>query len=389
MTAASGTSTSDVDVVIVGAGFSGLYLLHKLRNQMGMTARVIEAGDGVGGTWYWNRYPGARSDSDSYVYGFTFDEKLWREWEWSERYPPQPEILAYLEHVADRFDLRRDITLGTRVTAAIVNEAEGTWSVTTDSGESLTASFVVAAVGSLSSTNIPSFPGIDTFAGESFHTGRWPHEGVDFTGRRVGVIGTGASAVQAVPLIAEQAADLTVFQRTANYVLPARNGPVPDEVRQARLGDYEGIRRRIQNSYFGFELVPLEKGAGESTDDEVQDALMERWEAGGFGIWLGAYVDVFFSDEANAKIRRFLEDRIREKVDDPATAELLIPRSHPFGVKRVPLDSGTSRRSTSRTCTWWTCTTTRSPRSRRKVCGCRTARSTRSTRSCSPRGSTP
>ena len=332
--------TVDVDAVIIGAGFSGLYMLHRLRNTMGLTARVFEAGGGVGGTWYWNRYPGARSDSDSYVYGFTFDEDLWREWEWSERYPEQHEIRAYLEHVAQRFDLYRDITFDTRITGASFDEARNTWAVTTDAGETVSARYLVTAVGALSSSNTPPFKNIDSFQGETYHTGLWPHEEVDFTGKRVGVIGTGASAVQAIPLIAKEASDLTVFQRTANYVIPANNGPVSQDVKKARLDDYAGIRERIQRSYFGFELNLLEKGALESTDEEIHQELMPRWEEGGFGIWLGSYVDMFFNDEANAKVRKFLHDRIREKVDDPETAELLIPKGYPFGVKRNPLDSG-------------------------------------------------
>jgi cyclohexanone monooxygenase len=340
MTAKGHSRTGDVDAVIIGAGFSGLYMLHKLRNEMGLTARVFEAGDGVGGTWYWNRYPGARSDSDSYVYGFTFDEELWREWQWSERYPEQHEIRAYLEHVADRYDLNRDIAFHTRVESATFDEATNSWTVVTDTGETVTASYVITAVGALSVSHTPPFRGIDSFRGESYHTGEWPHERVDFTGKRVGVIGTGASAVQAVPLIAREAADLTVFQRTANYILPARNGPVPEDVKNARLQDWAGIRERIQNSAFGFEMTLLEKGALESTDDEIHDVLMARWDNGGFGIWVGSYVDIFYTDEANAKVREFLHERIREKVQDPETARLLTPTAHPFGVKRVPLDSG-------------------------------------------------
>jgi cyclohexanone monooxygenase len=331
---------TDLDAIVIGAGFSGLYMLHRLRNQMGLQARVFEAGSGVGGTWYWNRYPGARSDSDSYIYGFTFDQDLWQEWEWSERYPEQHEIQAYLEHVAERFDLYRDIRFDTRITDATFDEGSDTWTVTTDAGEQVTGRYVICAVGSLSAQNTPDFPGIDSFTGESYHTGLWPHEKVDFTGQRVAVIGTGASAVQAVPYIAQEAGDLTVFQRTANYVLPANNGPVPEEVRQARTADWAGIRERIQNSYFGFELQLLEKGALESTDEEVYDVLKPRWDAGGFHIWLGSYVDMFFDDDANAKVREFMRARIREKVDDPETAELLIPTEYPFGTKRVPLDSG-------------------------------------------------
>ncbi len=336
----SSSTDTDVDAVVIGAGFSGLYMLHRLRDTMGLRARVFETGGGVGGTWYWNRYPGARSDSDSYIYGFTFDEQLWQEWEWSERYPEQHEIRAYLEHVAERYHLDRDITFDTTVRGATFDEDSDTWTVTTDTGETVTARYLITGVGALSASNTPKFPGLDSFRGPTYHTGQWPHEKVDFTGQRVGVIGTGASAVQAIPLIAREADDLTVFQRTANYVIPANNGPVPDEVRQARKADYTGIRERIQNSTFGFELTTLEKGAAESTQEEVDAVLQPRWDEGGFGIWLGSYVDMFFVDDANAKVRHFLHDKIREKIDDPQTAERLIPKGYPFGCKRNPLDSG-------------------------------------------------
>lgn len=337
----AGSSTStDFDAIVIGAGFSGLYMLHRLRNVMGLSARVFEAGGGVGGTWYWNRYPGARCDSDSYLYCYSFDKDLLQEWSWTERYPEQPEIRSYLEHVAERFDLERDITFDTKVTAAIFDDATNAWTVTTDTGESVTARYVIAGVGSLSSSNTPSFPGMDSFGGESYHTGRWPHEPVDFTGKRVGIIGTGASAVQAIPVIAADASELTVFQRTANYIVPARNGPLDQELYERRKADYEGIWERVRASYFGFELTLLEKGVLESTDEEIHQELMARWEEGGFGIWLGSYVDMFFNDDANAKVRAFLHDRIRETVDDPETAELLVPKGYPFGCKRNPLDSG-------------------------------------------------
>jgi cation diffusion facilitator CzcD-associated flavoprotein CzcO len=330
----------EFDAVVIGAGFSGLYMLHKLRDDLGLTVRVYEAGGDVGGTWYWNRYPGARCDSDSYIYCYSFDKQLWLDWEWSERYPEAPEIRSYLQHVADRFDLPKDIQFSTRVTAAAFDEETGRWRITTDAGETVTARYLISAVGSLSAVNTPKFPGIDSFAGDSYHTGHWPHEGVDFTGKRVGMIGTGASAVQSIPLIARQAADLTVFQRTANYVVPANNGPVPEHVRQARKADYEGIRERLRNSNFGFELYFEEKGALETTHEERYRVLQERWDEGGFGIWLGSYVDIFFVEEANRYVREFLHDRIREKVHDPETAELLVPRGYPFGCKRNPLDSG-------------------------------------------------
>lgn len=333
-------TTDTVDAVIVGAGFSGLYMLRKLRDELGLRARVLETGDGVGGTWYWNRYPGARSDSDSYIYGFTFDQELWESWEWSERYPESHEIRSYLEHVAQRFDLTRDITFSTRVESATFDEDRERWDVVTDTGETITATYVVSAVGALSASNTPSFPGLESFAGPTFHTGHWPHEGVDFTGRRVGIIGSGASAVQAVPLIAAQARELTVFQRTANYIVPANNGPIDPEVRAARREDWAGIRERIQQSNFGFELYLQEQGAADVSDAEREALLEEYWNRGGFHIWLGSYADIFFTAGANDLVRDFLDRKIREKVDDPETADLLVPRGHPFGVKRNPLDSG-------------------------------------------------
>ena len=332
--------STDLDAVIIGAGFSGLYMLHRLRDEMGLSARVYETGGGVGGTWYWNRYPGARSDSDSYIYCYSFDRDLLQEWEWSERYPEQHEIRAYLEHVTDRYDLAKDIRFETRVTAATFDDDAAAWTVETNTGERVTARFVITAVGALSAANTPSFEGVGSFRGASYHTGRWPHEGVDFSGLRVGVIGTGASAVQAIPLIAREASDLTVFQRTANYIVPANNGPVPPETIAARKADYDNIWQRVRDSNFGFELYFLEKGALDVSDEELERELMARWEEGGFGIWLGAFADIFFVDEANAKVRGFLHDRIREKVSDPETAELLIPKGYPFGVKRNPLDSG-------------------------------------------------
>lgn len=336
----NGTSSVDFDAVIVGAGFSGLYMLKSLRDMLGLSARVYETGTGVGGTWYWNRYPGAKSDSDSYIYCFSFDKELLQEWTWSERYPGHDEIRAYLEHVAERHDLNRDIQFETKVVSATFDEDANVWTVETDAGDSVTARYFISAVGALSSSNTPDFEGIESFTGETYHTGHWPHEGVDFAGKRVGVIGTGASAVQAIPIIAGEADELTVFQRTANFILPARNAPVSDEVAEARKADYEGIWERLRESNFGFELYLEEKGALDCSEVELERELMKRWEDGGFGIWLGSYVDIFFTDEANAKVRGFLHDRIRETVDDPETAELLIPEDYPFGVKRVPLDTG-------------------------------------------------
>jgi cation diffusion facilitator CzcD-associated flavoprotein CzcO len=336
---ASSDSASEFDAIIVGAGFSGLYMLHSLRDRLGLSVRAYDAANGVGGTWYWNRYPGARCDSDSYVYCYTFDKQLLQEWEWSERYPEQPEILRYLNHVADRFDLKRDIQFGTRVTGATFNESTNRWEIRTDRGDVVSASFLVTAVGSLSAVNVPKVDGLESFAGSCYHTGQWPHGGVDVTGKRVGVVGTGATAVQAIPEIAQQAKHLTVFQRTPNYCVPARNGKVDPAVVNARKADYDAIVERIRNSFFGFELEFIPKSALEATPEEREREFEARWDAGGFGFWLSNYQDMFFVKEANDLCADYLKRKIRATVEDSAVAEKLIPKTYPYGTKRQPLDS--------------------------------------------------
>jgi cyclohexanone monooxygenase len=246
------------DAVVIGAGFAGLYMLHRLRDRMGLSVRVYEAGDGVGGTWYWNRYPGARCDSDSYIYCYTFDKQLLQEWEWSERYPEQPEILRYLNHVADRFELKRDIQFATRVTEASFNEQANRWEIRTDRDNTVSTRFLIAGVGLLSDANLPNFKGLETFEGKWYHTSRWPQGGADFTAKRVAVVGTGATAVQAIPEIAQQAKHLTVFQRTPAYCVPARNGKVDPEGVKARKANYDRIVENIKNSFFGFEFDFIE-----------------------------------------------------------------------------------------------------------------------------------
>ena len=330
---------SNCDAVVVGAGFSGMYMLHSLRDKLGLSVRGFEAGGGVGGTWYFNRYPGARCDSDSYIYCYTFDKKMLQDWEWSERYPEQPEILRYLDHVADRLDLRKDIQFSTRVTEASFDETKKLWEIHTDKGEIVRAKYFIAAVGALSSPNRPKFKGIDTFKGKTYHTAEWPHRGVDFTAKRVGVIGTGATAVQAIPVIAQQAKHLVVFQRTPNYCVPARNGKVDPEVVQARKADYERIVETIRNSYFGFEYNFIMKSALEASPEERERVFGEMWDNGGFAYWLANYQDMFFSAEANEVCAEFLRKKIRETVKDPAMADKLIPKSYPYGTKRQPLDS--------------------------------------------------
>jgi cyclohexanone monooxygenase len=336
---ASVEPATDFDAVIIGAGFSGLYMLHSLRNEMGLSARLYEAGDGVGGTWYWNRYPGAQSDSPSHIYCYSFSEELLQEWEWTEIYPDQHEILSYLEHVADRFDLNRDIQFGTRVTEAAFDEETNRWEVRTDAGDVVSARFVISAVGALSAANLPDFPGRDTFAGERYHTGQWPHEGVDFTGKTVGVIGTGATGIQIIPQIAEQADHLTVFQRTPNYAIPARNGPLDSEDLRQIKESYDEIWHEIRYAFAGFQLHMIDHGALDVPPEERERTYQERWDRGGFGLWLANYNDIFFTREANDTISEWLREKIQERVDDPVTAEKLTPRDHAFGTKRVPLET--------------------------------------------------
>ncbi|MGQ4809571.1 Phenylacetone monooxygenase [Candidatus Entotheonellaceae bacterium PAL068K] len=331
--------TQDFEAVVIGAGFSGMYMLKSLRDKLGLTVRVYEAGDTVGGTWYWNRYPGARCDSDSYIYCFTFDKQLLREWEWTERYPEQSEILRYLEHVAKRHDLKRNMQFSTRVTRAEFDAKNNLWTVHTDHGEEVTARYLIAAVGSLSHTNMPDFKGLETFQGKWYHTSRFPHTGVDFTAKRVGMVGTGATAVQAIPEIAQQAKLLTVFQRTANFCVPARNGKVDPEVTRARKADYDGIVKRIRESFFGQEHYFIPKSALAATPEEREREFNRMWDAGGFAFWLANYQDMFFSKEANDLCADYIKRKIRTTVKDPVVAEKLIPKGHAYGTKRQPLDT--------------------------------------------------
>ncbi|MDO9711026.1 flavin-containing monooxygenase [Paracraurococcus lichenis] len=329
----------DFDAVVIGAGFSGIGALKSLRDRLGLKVRVYEAGETVGGTWYWNRYPGARCDSDSYVYCFTWDKQLLQEWEWSERYPEQPEILRYLEHVAKRHDLKRDMRFNTRVTGAEFDEARDLWTVHTDQGEAVTTRFLITAVGTLSTRNIPKVPGLDRFQGKWYHTSNFPKGGVDFTGKRVAVIGTGATAVQAIPMIAQQARHLTVFQRTANYCVPARNGKVDPDLVAKRKADYDGIVQRIRESPFGQEHWPMQKSVFDVPAEEREKIFDAMWDRGGFAFWLANFQDMLSNAEANEICADYLRRRIRRTVKDPAVAERLIPRSHYYGTKRQPLDT--------------------------------------------------
>lgn len=325
-----------VDVVVVGAGFAGLYALHRFRQQ-GLSVRVFEAADGVGGVWYWNRYPGARCDVESVDYSYSFDKDLEQEWNWTEKYATQPEILAYLNHVADRFDLRRDISFGTRVTDMVLDENALRWEVRTDRGDVVSARFCILAVGPLSNANIPAIDGLESFAGEVYHTAHWPHEGVDFTGKRVGVIGTGSSGIQAIPCIARQAEQLIVFQRTPNYSVPAGNIPLDDETRAAQKAGYAERRRLSMLSGGGSPHQPHPKSALEVSADELQQTYERRWELGGV-LFSKTFPDQLVTIEANDTARLFWEQKVRAVIDDPAVADVLIPKDHPIGAKRICTD---------------------------------------------------
>ena len=326
-------------MLIVGAGFAGLYMLHKAR-RMGLDALVIEAAPSVGGTWYHNRYPGARVDIQSMEYSFSFDEALQQQWQWSERYAPQPELLRYANHVADRFGLRDGIRLSTRMAGAQFDETARRWTVQAEGGQRWSARFLVMASGPLSTPNRPDFAGLEDFAGPVFHTADWPHEPVDFTGQRVGIIGTGSSAVQAIPLIAQQARELTVFQRTAAYAAPAHNGPLDREFEARIKADYAGFRARNRRMHGGFGslLPPNPVSALAASAEEREAAFEQRWKVGGFAI-LGAFNDLLLNEQSNALAAQFVRDKIRSIVKDPVTAQLLSP-THTIGCKRLCVDSG-------------------------------------------------
>lgn len=331
---------SHVDVVVVGAGFAGLYALHKFREQ-GLSVRVFEAAPDVGGTWYFNRYPGARCDVESVDYCYSFSDELQQEWTWTEKYATQPEILAYINWVADKLDLRSGITFNTRVTAAVFDENALRWRVAAegpDGAENVTARFVVMATGPLSAALTPDFDGLDTFGGEVYHTAHWPHEGVDFTGRRVAVIGTGSSAIQSIPVIAEQADQLYVFQRTPNYSVPAGNRPLSAAEVAEIKANYAERRRLSWRSGGGSPHVAHPKLTMEATPEERREAFEKRWDLGGV-LFSKTFSDQMINPEANEEARKFYEEKVRAVIDDPDVAELLIPTDHPIGTKRICTDS--------------------------------------------------
>jgi cation diffusion facilitator CzcD-associated flavoprotein CzcO len=331
-----GGMSRDVDAVVIGAGFAGLYALHRLRSD-GLTVRLFEAADGVGGVWYWNRYPGARCDVESVDYSYSFDDQLQQEWDWSEKYATQPEILSYLNHVADRYNLRADITFGTRVTDAVLDEDTLRWEIRTDTSEVVSARFVVIAVGPLSNANIPPIDGMESFGGEVYHTAHWPHGGVDFSDQRVGVIGTGSSGIQVIPCIAGQARELYVFQRSPNYSIPAGNTPLTDDVRRAQKAGYPERRRLSMASGGGSPHQPHSQSALEVSEQERAAAYEKRWQLGGV-LFSKTFPDQLLDVSANDTARDFWEQKIRAVVHDPRVADWLVPTDHPIGTKRICTD---------------------------------------------------
>jgi len=328
-------TAADVEVLVVGGGITGIYQLYSAR-EAGFTAQLLEAGHGVGGTWYWNRYPGARFDSESYTYAYLFSPELFDEWEWQEHFAEQPEIERYLNHVVDRFDLRRHMRFDARVTSAVYDESAGLWTVTDSTGIEVRARYFIAATGVLSVPYFPDVPGREDFKGESHHTGLWPSETVDFTGKRVAVVGTGSSGVQIVPIIAEKAASLTVFQRSPNWCTPLNNAPItPDEQAQLRA-DFETIRETLNTSPSGFLHVPHDRAAFDDSEEERAAFFEKMWQSRGFSKLTSNYSDVMFDGAANAAWCDFMADKIRGIVKDPDTAEKLIPHDHRFGEKRPP-----------------------------------------------------
>jgi cation diffusion facilitator CzcD-associated flavoprotein CzcO len=328
----------DFDAIIVGAGISGLYQLHLLR-KLGLKVRVFEAGTGVGGTWYWNRYPGARFDSESYSYGYSFSRELLDEWDWTEHFSPQPETLKYLNFVADKFDLRRDIRFRSRVKAAHWREAERDWSVMLEDGSRHTARFLITAIGLLSAPTMPRIPGVESFKGRSCHTARWPHEGVDFTGKRVAVIGTGATGVQTIQEVAKTAGHLTVYQRTPNWCAPLHNDKISKDEMQKIRESYPDIFKRCLETFACFLHTPDPRATHEVTDEEREAHFEKLYADRGFGIWQGNFRDILMDRKANALISDFVARKIRQRVKDQKTAEKLIPKNHGFGTRRVPLET--------------------------------------------------
>jgi len=326
------------DAIIIGAGISGMFQLHRFR-ELGMSVRVFEAGTNIGGTWYWNRYPGARFDSESYSYHYSFSQELLDEWDWSEHFAAQPEILRYLNFVADKFDLRKDMQFETRIKSAAYDKAANEWAIRTEPGETARAKILISATGPLSAPQMPKIDGIDDFRGDSYHTSQWPHEPVDFSGKRVGIIGTGATGVQVIQTIASEVERLTVFQRDPNYCAPLLNSTIDKQ-------EMQEIRKRSRDYFdrcdetFGSFLHGSDPRSSLEVSDEERLAFFEElYATPGFAIWLGNFADTFTDQKANDLITEFMAKKIRDRVDDPVTAEKLIPKDHGFGLRRVPMET--------------------------------------------------
>lgn len=333
---AAADGTQQFDAIVVGAGFSGLRMLHELR-ELGKSAILFEAAPDVGGTWYWNRYPGARTDSESWYYCYSFSKELQDDWSWTERFPSQPEVLRYLRHVAERFDLRRDIQFNTRVQSAVFTEGDDTWTVSTDAGKVYRSRFFISASGGLSEPYLPDFPGVESFRGRSLMPSRWPDEEIDFAGKRVAIVGTGATAVQLTPQLAQVASQLTVFQRTPNFVLPARNHTLSSLQMEGIRSQYDEIWRQVRKQPFGFALDVLDRPMDSVSPEDVRTILEAGWETGGFRYLFETFSDTFTSEEVNETVAEFARQKIRAIVKDPKTAEALCPTGYPIGGKRPPL----------------------------------------------------
>jgi len=335
----AGTSNNYFDAVIIGGGMSGMYSIHKLR-QLGLTMRAYETASDVGGTWYWNRYPGARFDSESYTYGYSFSKELLEEWSWSEHFAGQPETLRYLNFVADKFDFRKDMQFNTRVVGATFDEERTLWDVELDDGSHVSSKYLITCVGILSTPFTPEFPGAEKFKDRSWHTGLWPHDEVDLSGKNVAVIGTGSTAVQVITELAKVVKRLSVFQRTPNYVAPLRNSPIDVETQKAIKANYPKILQRCKETFGAFLYDFDERSAAAITQEERIAFLEEKWSQPGFGIWLGNFHDMISNRESNNLISEFVREKIRAQIDDPEMARKLVPTTHGFGIKRIPLDSG-------------------------------------------------
>jgi len=332
------TNSRNLDAVVVGAGFAGLYMLYQLR-QLGFSARILDAGNGVGGTWFWNRYPGARCDVESFEYSYSFSEELQDEWQWTERYASQPEILRYLNYVADRFDLRRDIQLETRVISAMFDENANRWIIKTDCGAALAARFCIMATGCLSIPKTPEYKGLETFQGRWYQTAKWPNEKIDFTGQRVGVIGTGSSGIQCIPQLAREAEHLFVFQRTPNFSMPAHNRPLSSAASEEWKRRRAESRRTARTMPFGILVEHGTKSALDVSREERQEEYERRWQRGGLCMY-GAYADLFVNPESNDSAAEFVRAKIRGLVRDPEVAAKLLPQTYPIGTKRLCVDTG-------------------------------------------------